>query len=206
MKRKGFTLIEILIIIVVTGILASMMMLSSTEAVTTAKATAIINNLVTIRKAALAWYTDNRDIYKYLNEHKINIQGANRDDALGMGKYLDDATREVFIRGNQNMSYKGKNYTEGLPEGNYGIFNVRRYRSTWYVGYRFKKGEEAVKEKVRARSKSFGFIFSGMYPNPGLIDTRLVSDEIDVEGDDTVWMYVLGNFRETEVTWKNTYP
>ena len=99
------------------------------------------------------------------------------------------------------MKYKGKSYNNGLPIGMYGIFSVQWYRSTWYVGYRFKDGEEAVKEKVKARSKSFGLIFSGMYPNPGLENLSLISDDVDVEGDDTVWMYVLGDFRKTEKHW-----
>lgn len=206
-RHRGVTLAEILIIIAVIGILASMMTLSSSESITTAKATSIINNLLTIRKAALAWYADNREVYKYLNENKLNIQGAsaNLNDALGIGKYLDDATRSVFITGNEKIRYKGKDYNEGLPQGKYGIFNVQWYRSTWYVGYRFKDDEEAVKKKVKARSNTYGLVFSGMFPNPGLLDSSLTSDDIDgkVEGDDTVWLYVLGNFRKTEKTWTN---
>lgn len=43
MKRKAFTLVELLIVIVVIGVLAAMMMLSSNEAVSSAKAAKIIS-------------------------------------------------------------------------------------------------------------------------------------------------------------------
>ena len=58
-KRKGFTLVELLIVIVVIGVLSTMMMLSSTEAVTSAKAAKIISNMRNLKTATLAWYTDN---------------------------------------------------------------------------------------------------------------------------------------------------
>lgn len=59
--RKGFTLVELLIVIVVIGILSAMMMLSSTEAVSSAKAADIISDLRNIKTAALAYYADNLD-------------------------------------------------------------------------------------------------------------------------------------------------
>ena len=59
--RKGFTLVELLIVIVVIGILSAMMMLSSTEAVSSAKAADIISDLRNLKTAALAWYADNLD-------------------------------------------------------------------------------------------------------------------------------------------------
>ena len=63
MKRKGFTLVELLIVIVVIGILSAMMMMSSTEATTSAKASNVVSNLRNLKTAALALYTDNLDSY-----------------------------------------------------------------------------------------------------------------------------------------------
>lgn len=59
MTRKGFTLVELLIVIVVIGILSAMMMLSSNEAVTTARANNIASNLRNLKTAALAYWADN---------------------------------------------------------------------------------------------------------------------------------------------------
>ena len=61
MRREGFTLVELLIVIVVIGVLSAMMMLSSTEAVSSARASNIVSNLRNLKTAALAFYTDNLD-------------------------------------------------------------------------------------------------------------------------------------------------
>lgn len=60
-KRKGFTLVELLIVVVIIGVLTSMMSISSVGSTDSAKASAIIGNLVTMRKAALADYIENGD-------------------------------------------------------------------------------------------------------------------------------------------------
>ena len=83
-KRRGFTLVELLIVIVVIGVLSAMMMLSSTEAVSSARASNIISNLRNLKTAALAWYADHLDeadsvnistkraeILKYMNNEKV---------------------------------------------------------------------------------------------------------------------------------------
>ena len=94
-RRKGFTLVELLIVIVVIGILSAAMMFSSTEAISSAKASNIVSGLRNWKTAALAYYIDNidecdksgfdvsthsNDIAKYLNDEispaGYNIQGS----------------------------------------------------------------------------------------------------------------------------------
>ena len=60
--KKGFTLVEMLIVIMVIGVLSSMMMISSTESINSAKASDIITTLNNIKIAALAHYVDSFDV------------------------------------------------------------------------------------------------------------------------------------------------
>ena len=72
-RRKGFTLVELLIVIVVIGILSAMMMISSSEAVSSAKATNIVNNLRAVKVAALAYYADHSDKFDKKNLTMTNL-------------------------------------------------------------------------------------------------------------------------------------
>ena len=58
--RKGFTLVEMLIVIMVIGILASMMMISGTESISTASANNVITGLRNLAIATMSYYTDNK--------------------------------------------------------------------------------------------------------------------------------------------------
>ena len=60
--RKGFTLVELLIVIVVIGILSGIMMFSSSKATSTARANTIIKNLKNLSIAAMTLYLDSPDI------------------------------------------------------------------------------------------------------------------------------------------------
>ena len=195
MKKKyyshmGFTLVELLIVIVVIGILSAMMMLSSTEAMSSAKAAKIISDLRNIKTAVTAWYADHIDKVDsngniiLNNGNKEYIQKANANDSLGIGKYLNNESGFVLNEGTQDK----------LNAGTYGIYNVANRRSTWYVGYKFIKGEESVKEKLKGRAKSVGLIFSSEYPNPKNDDPKQSNDT----GDSTVWMHVLGDLSTTK--------
>jgi general secretion pathway protein G len=59
--RKGFTLVELLIVIVIIGILASGMMLASGAATATATATTIISDLKSLQGAAIMYYANSLD-------------------------------------------------------------------------------------------------------------------------------------------------
>ncbi|MBQ9595542.1 MAG: prepilin-type N-terminal cleavage/methylation domain-containing protein, partial [Synergistaceae bacterium] len=57
--RKGFTLLELLIVITVIAILGAGIALSTIGIVTTADANVIISNMQQIKTATLIWYKNN---------------------------------------------------------------------------------------------------------------------------------------------------
>lgn len=94
MKRKGFTLTGVLMVMVVIGILASMMMMSSAETISTAKAAKILSNLQILKRAAEQWYADNRE--KITVDGMVKIGSAKHpvqewsDKDLKLSLYIDN--------------------------------------------------------------------------------------------------------------------
>lgn len=130
MKRRGFTLVELLIVIVVIGVLSAMMMLSSTEAVSSAKASNIVSNLRNWKTAALAWYADHLDTAEASGFSLGTTTGAKSKD---IAKYLNSENAAGYA-------------LEGTVTG------------TWFVKY--TGVDTTVGGKLAGRAKSVGLLKS----------------------------------------------
>lgn len=188
-KRRGFTLIEALISMAVIAILAALGYMGVDEYVTSAKATKIIMNLHTLKKALWEWYVDNRqwvqtdgrvtiitspdkDILDNANTKPIQEWG---DENLKISNYLKRlGASGINMNTKQTVKYKnGLTITNtSLKPGCYGVCdggtskdinnNVKaKLRNEWYVGYCFEKNEGGVREKIKGRLKSAGGLWLG---------------------------------------------
>ena len=148
-RRMGFTLVELLIVIVVIGILSAMMMLSSSEAVATAKATAIISDLRNLKTAALAYFADHAD--KYITGATDQNKGA----SISSTDRSDEWDEIMNYLNGKDFPNKDSYKLQAADDG-----------STWYAlcdiygkNGMFKKGSSdatAVTKKLAGRAKSVG--------------------------------------------------
>lgn len=175
MKRcythKGFTLVELLIVIVVIGILSAMTMLAASEFVDSSKATKIISDLTQLKKAATAWYLDNYDKVIWATDGTKNGYKLNGKDEIHT--YLNSHPEEIFrymSNGFQvNNGVKGKNpenkndYSEFYSKsGGFSVY-MGNANTRLYVMYRIseddkKKDQIRLREKLKGRAKSVGLL------------------------------------------------
>ena len=113
-KRKGFTLIELLIVVVIIGVLSSMMSIASVESTDAAKATAIIGNLSTIKKATLAVYVGDPAIASKTSTNVSDVIEAaakymgTTKEALGTAHYgitIVDSDTDTNVTGGWYVTY-----------------------------------------------------------------------------------------------------
>ena len=148
--RRGFTLVELLIVIVVIGILSAMMMLSSTEAVSSARAADIISDLRNLKTAALAWYADNLD----------EIEALGNQDAFPGEDDVTQANEAKIWQymGNANNADKIQGYGGGKHSDYKYSFGSRDDRTNmWYVWCRVND-DMNVRKKLAARASSVGLV------------------------------------------------
>ncbi|MDR1874805.1 MAG: prepilin-type N-terminal cleavage/methylation domain-containing protein [Synergistaceae bacterium] len=125
--RKGFTLVELLIVIVIIGILASAMMLSSGSATAAAEASTIVSDLRSMKAASLMLYADSMDYF--------NVSPVPPLSTTYLKPYVDNPDK----------------YNSG---GNYKFTKDASYK--WWVGYNLIGRTPEVKNKLEGKAKSIG--------------------------------------------------
>ena len=107
--RKGFTLVELLIVIVIIGILAAAMLLSSGSATASAEASNIVSNLRSLKAATMMFYADSMDAVAAANGQLPG--GVNVDALKG---YTDNPDRFANGKGYLFASNVNKNWFVGV--------------------------------------------------------------------------------------------
>lgn len=181
--RKGFTLVELLIVIIIIGILAGGMMLVAGTSRDSAEATRIISDLRTVKSAALMWMAENPTGYSKTDWERLT------QDPSPLNKYLDrpldkNTMRFKFVEGSIVKSWKtegGKNVADEAEEA-------------WFLGYELKASGEkygavrsGVKKNLAQQAKT-----AGLY---GKTELDMVSDTgapgyFNDTTDDTVYVIV----------------
>ena len=147
MRRKGFTLVELLIVIVVIGILSAMMMLSSTEAVNSAKASNVISNLRNLKTAALAYYVDNLDYVENTNASDGNKKQIAFYNTAANG---DEIARKGVL------AQLGYIYRITVQKRDDSVGKLSDAK--WYLTCDIPKGDTNVHQKLAGRAKSVGLL------------------------------------------------
>ena len=91
-KSKGFTLVELLIVVIIIGILAGMMMLSTGSATAKAEATKIVSDMRNMKAAAVMVYADTTTwptAIASLDEYIDQKIDATKYDIVESGDYIE---------------------------------------------------------------------------------------------------------------------
>jgi general secretion pathway protein G len=133
---KGFTLVELLIVIVIIGILVSSILLSNYSVTASAEAMNIVSELRNLKTATMMFFVDSMDV--------VNAGGAKTAiDVTGsaktlLGKYMDNPEKLTEL-------YMFRTATIG---------NGMR----WFIGYNLSNVTSEVKEKLEGKAKSTGLL------------------------------------------------
>ena len=148
--RKGFTLVELLIVIAILGAMSAMMATSSSESIDAASASAILNNLQTMKAAAFEMYMEEPKVASdtaITTEKSITIKEAVAADSANGIEAQDAVTKKVGEVLGERLGRKD------IATG-YGIVGDKDH---WYVYYTITADDSAnVKAKLKDSANAAG--------------------------------------------------
>lgn len=135
--RKGFTLVELLVVIAVIGILASMAMIGGSEATNTAKATRIVDEFQKLSAAMMMYYADN---------YASADLGQMTDDKLiaGVRAYVKDSDQNLLTSGDAAVGKYKVEVVTGTPQ-------------TWWLTYKLEAADTRVGAILATKNARFNF-------------------------------------------------
>ena len=136
--RKGFTLVELLIVILIIGILAANVSLINKKATSSAKVSTIVNNLNTLKTAGMLYYMD----HMYSKDTEMTTDSLMKTSP----DYLGDAAKGMIAYG-------------------YGVATVTNQPKKWYVYYNLNHDTVKsdpditdIKSKLAAQASTSGLL------------------------------------------------
>ncbi|MBR0168104.1 MAG: type II secretion system protein [Synergistaceae bacterium] len=168
--KKGFTLVELLIVIVVIGILTVGMFIAASEMEATAKTAKIINDLRVLRTAFQHWYFDNsgniqeaasnasdKGYHLVIDGKEIRFHEALKSDNYGVKRYLGNSHFDL----NNGKSDDWQNMYATV--GGYSVY-LGFTNTVGYVVYRISDKSDnsdysRLRDKLKSRAKSAGLVY-----------------------------------------------
>lgn len=113
--KKGFTLLELLVVVGIIGILATVVLASLNNAKTKGEDKAVASNLHTVVNQAEIFFTSNNNSYLPAGGSTFNIgicptYNASGDNMFAVDKVLASAIAEAVLRGSGSACYNSSNH------------------------------------------------------------------------------------------------
>lgn len=179
--RRGFTLVELLIVIIIIGILAGAMMLVAGASRDSAEASKIISDLRNMKAAVLMWMADNPTTLSTTDWDGKHTDQLTLDK---LNKYLD----RPLISGAHHFIFKVET---GTYQETVGGEPQNLTYEVWLLGYNLGTGgasvRAGVKNKLEGQAASAG-LFGGS--DTGIGTWPLTDDEYYKANQDYIWIVI----------------